>query len=149
MNISKIILIFLISTSKFLIGIGMAVASNLSPIESFILVVSGGIFGVLFYLFLLELIVNFIAKKTTNVKIKVNGWRRFMIKLKQKGGLFGIAALTPLILSIPVGIALSISLGSSRRRILLFHIASVLIWSLIIIGAKYLFNFDVTKNIHT
>ena len=50
-----------------------------------------------------------------------------------------------LILSIPIGVALSISLGSTKRRILIFHITSVVFWTLLIFGIYYGLGFDLTE----
>lgn len=145
--IGEIISIFLLSTTKFLLGIVGALALNVSWLEAVLVTASGGAFGVIFYLFLFKFIINFISKRTKNIKIKFNRWRRFLIALKQKGGLFRIALLTPLILSIPIGIALSISLGSTKRRILIFHISSVVLWSLLIFTIKYGLGYDVTETL--
>jgi len=147
MHFSKAALIFLLSTTKFLLGIGMALTVNLSFLVAMSLTIGGGIFGVVFYLFGFRLLAKFIERETRHVKVKFNGWRRFMIKLKQKGGLFGIALLSPLVLSIPIGVALSISLGSTKRRILIFHITSVIFWSLVIFTIKYSLGYDVTETL--
>jgi len=147
MHLSKAILIFLLSSTKFLFGVSMALTTNFSILFALSLTIGGGVFGVVFYLFGFRLLAKFIERETRNIKVKFNGWRRFMIKLKQKGGLFGIALLTPLILSIPIGVALSISLGSTKRRILIFHITSVVFWSLLIFTVKYSLGFDVTETL--
>lgn len=145
MHFSKATLIFLLSSTKFLAGIIFASATRCSFESALILTIGGGAFGVFFYLFGFKLLAKFIEKETRHIKVKFNGWRRFMIKLKQKGGLFGIAMLTPLILSIPIGIALSISLGSTKRRILIFHISSIVFWSFLIFSIKYGLGFDLTS----
>ncbi len=143
----EFISIYLLSTTKFLLGIAGALALDIPWIDAFLITSFGGISGVIFYLFVMKLIVRFIEKRAQKVKIKFNKWRRFLIALKQRGGLLGIAILTPLILSIPVGIALSVSLGSSKRRILIFHISSVLIWSLLIFIVKFGMGYDLPETL--
>ena len=88
----ELILIFLLSTSKFLAGVLWALATNLDWLTGLIITATGGIFGVVFYLFFFKLVVKIIGQKTQHVKVKFNRWRRFMISLKQRGGLLGIAA---------------------------------------------------------
>jgi hypothetical protein len=146
-GIGEAISIFFLSTTKFLLGIIGALALDCYWVESFLITASGGIFGVIFYLFLFEYLIDIINKRTKNVKIKFNKWRRFLIALKQKGGLLGISILTPLFLSIPLGIGLSISLGSTKRRILTFHIASIIIWSLLIFIIKFGLGYDVADTL--
>jgi hypothetical protein len=145
MGLGQFIIIFLLSTSKFLLGVIGAMAADITWLEAVSITTFGGIFGVVFYLFTFEYIIAIIQKRAKNIKIKFSKWRRFMIHLKQKGGLLGIALLTPLILSIPLGIALSISLGSSKKRILIFHCLSILGWSLLIFTLKFNFGFDPIK----
>lgn len=125
----------LLSSTKFLLGIGAVYLTNFSFVEAVIFTSIGGILGVLFYLFLFHQIIKFTQKK--GPKIKFSKWRRFMIRIKQKGGLWGVAALTPILLSIPLGIALSLSLQVNKKNIALAHIICVLFWSLALIGLKY------------
>jgi hypothetical protein len=141
MNLAKIISIFLLSSTKFLLGVGAVLLTDYSFGKAFSVIAIGGIAGVIFYLFLFNLIVKFTQKR--GPKIKFSKWRRFMIHLKQKGGLLGIAALTPIILSIPLGIALSISLQAKKRNILLTHCISIVFWSVTLLGVKHYLGYDL------
>lgn len=135
MNIAKALSIFLLSSTKFLLGIGAVFLTDLSFAMAAAITIFGGIAGVFFYLFLLQFIVKYMKAKAT--KVKFSRWRRFMINIKQKGGLLGIAAITPILLSIPLGIALSISLGVEKRNILLTHCFFIVFWSFALLGLKY------------
>ncbi len=146
MGLSKLILYSLFCTTKFLIGIGLLASAKISFLEGMFFALIGGFAGVFFYLFALEFILQKISPKKTAKQFKMSKRGRFMIKVRQKGGLLGVAALTPLILSIPVGIALSITLGASKNRILIFHICSVAAWALLILGAKFVFGFNFADN---
>jgi hypothetical protein len=64
-----------------------------------------------------------------------------MVKLSRKYGLLGLAALTPILLSIPLGIFIITRLESSRSKILLYMFISVTCWSIIITSA-----FELTRH---
>ena len=55
---------------------------------------------------------------------------RKIVRIWRKYGLFGIAAITPVILSIPIGTLIANSLVNNRRKIIIYMFFSVLFWSL-------------------
>lgn len=55
---------------------------------------------------------------------------RKLVKVWRKYGLIGIAFLTPVILSIPIGTIVANSLVSNRKKIIIYMFFSVLFWSL-------------------
>jgi hypothetical protein len=54
---------------------------------------------------------------------------RTVVKVWQKYGLFGIALITPIILSIPLGTLIANSLVQNRKKIIIYMFFSVLFWS--------------------
>jgi len=58
------------------------------------------------------------------------------VKLKNKGGLWLIALLTPGILSIPVGCLVSIAMEQDRFKVISIQAVGIVIWSLMIFGGK-------------
>lgn len=56
---------------------------------------------------------------------------RRIVKVWRKYGLFGIALITPVILSIPIGTLVANSLESKRRKILLYMFCSILFWTIL------------------
>ena len=56
---------------------------------------------------------------------------RRIVKVWKKYGLVGIAFLTPVILSIPIGTVVANSLVSDRKKIFLYMFVSVLFWSVL------------------
>ncbi|HEU4719465.1 MAG TPA: hypothetical protein VFU15_16595 [Bacteroidia bacterium] len=58
--------------------------------------------------------------------------RRFIIGVKMKFGLTGIAVITPAIISIPIGTIVAAHFFRKRKRVLLYLIASLLFWSLVL-----------------
>ena len=67
-----------------------------------------------------------------------------MVRIKRNGGLWGIALLTPILLSIPVGCLLAITMEHHRMRIVRIMFVSLLIWGGLIFSLKALFDIDIT-----
>lgn len=65
--------------------------------------------------------------------------RRF-VRIKNSYGLFGLALITPTIISIPVGNFLATRFFHNKGKILLYMCASVLAWTLVISTVKFLIN---------
>lgn len=66
-------------------------------------------------------------------------FNRRVIKIKQRFGLFGIAAITPLILSTPLGAFLAERFFKNKRKIILYLSLSVVFWELVFYFAFSLF----------
>lgn len=132
--------IFLWASSKFLVGSSMAVAL-LSPLEGFIWTLFGGVAGCFLWIFggkyLQTLWTKWFNKNNrSRLFTKKN---RFLVRLRMKGGLYLIALLTPLILSIPAGCLFSVNMESNPYKVLRIQSLSVLFWSIIIFGGKSLY----------
>jgi len=101
---------------------------------------SGASIGVLAFTYLGAYIAPFFSRiplfKMTFSKLKR------IIHIKNKYGLIGIAFLSPILLSIPLGCIVSASFETDKRKIITYQLASVILWSLIIFGAKGLFKIE-------
>jgi hypothetical protein len=65
--------------------------------------------------------------------------RRFVIRVKMRFGLFGIAFVTPCIISIPIGTMIAGNFYRKKKGVMLYFIGSLLFWSLVLNGlAQYL-----------
>lgn len=60
--------------------------------------------------------------------------RRFIVGIKSKFGLFGIAFVTPCIISIPIGTIVAAHFFRKRKPVILYMIGSLILWSLILNG---------------
>jgi hypothetical protein len=56
---------------------------------------------------------------------------RRMVRIWRRYGLFGLAALTPVLFSIPLGTFFMVRLEKNRKKILLYMFISILSWSLL------------------
>ncbi len=59
---------------------------------------------------------------------------RRIVRIWKKYGLTGIAIITPVILSIPIGTIIANSLESNRKKIILYMLLSILFWSITMTG---------------
>ncbi len=135
----EIFSVFLLSTVKFVFGgVPLALTYNFSFFESVTVTSIGGFTGCIFFVFLSEkLIINYrhrIANKIHHTKKSAikkvfTKKKRFIIKIKTQFGLVGIAALTPLLLSIPLGCFVAVRYFKHKQRVLIYMFTSVILWS--------------------
>lgn len=102
----------------------------------------GGILGIYFFAFLSGKLIawwnrtfrrsgnNTLEKEERSKKIFTKRTRR-IVHIKQQYGLIGIAAATPILLSIPVGAFLVVRYYRSSRAKFFYLIASNVVWSVI------------------
>lgn len=161
--INKLIILFLISSVKFIFAFPLAVRYDFSFHTTFLITSAGGISGVLFFAFFSEEIIVFynwfvyqylvrhprthsFAKAVKNTyhkiipkkekKIFSNRSKRF-VRIKKSYGLIGISVLTPFLLSIPLGTFLAIRFYKRTRKTIFFLCAAVIMWSLILSMVVY------------
>lgn len=67
---------------------------------------------------------------------------RRIVRIWNKYGLFGIAAITPVILSIPIGTLVANSFENNKRKILIYMFFSVLFWSVAFTSVLEIFQVD-------
>jgi hypothetical protein len=65
---------------------------------------------------------------------------RRLVTIFRKYGLFGIAFLTPVILSIPIGTIVANSFEPNKRKIFLFMFISILFWSILMVSLFEIFH---------
>ena len=99
-------------------------------IQTFLLSVAGGVIGVFVFSFLSDKIYKFIQKRSQNKIKKRSVKKAFAIITARKYGLIGIALLTPILFSIPIGTYLALYFFPEKRKTIPILITSVVGWSL-------------------
>lgn len=154
----KLLILFFISSVKFVFAFPFALKYHFSFPITLLTTSLGGIAGVLFFAFIsAELIIFYkwfvhvylakfprthrLAKSVKNFyhkffprkkkKIFSKRSKRF-VRIKQNYGLLGIALLTPLLLSIPIGTFLAIRFFTRSHYTLLFLCLAVVFWSIVL-----------------
>lgn len=122
--------IYLLCLFKFIAGPVLGAAAGFSVFEIEVVTVAGMMTSVVAFTYLGDWI-----KKTWTIKIRKNTRRftsrtRNIIKIWQKFGVYGIAALTPIFLTPIGGTILLTSFGIPKRKIITSMFVSAVIWAL-------------------
>lgn len=112
---------------------------KLSFWEGLLFSISSGTFGVILFMYLSTRLLQawrWIQKKLgiwRNVRPKKIFTRknRRIVWLKSRYGLIGIAVLTPILLSIPLGCFLAVRFYKNKRKVFLYMLGGIILWSFI------------------
>lgn len=139
------IVIFFGSILKFSMSTLAAIAADLG-IGGSIANVIGGIVGIVLFTYLGGVIQDYLAMRfPKRFGRKFSRTTRFLVSVKQKFGLNGIAALTPIVLSIPVGVMFALALEHDKKKIMFSMITSILFWATVLFLPYYLFNINILE----
>ena len=137
------ILVFLGSIIKFSMGSLTAIAANLGLGGSLANII-GGIIGIVLFTYLGSYIQDYLVKIfPKRFSRRFTSSNRFLVRIKQKFGLGGIAALTPIVLSIPVGVLFALALTHDKKKIMISMLMSMFFWATILFLPYFLFNINV------
>ena len=104
------------------------------------LTIGGGILGVIIFYYLsnaiafifFKLLKAILGKKLPD-KPRIFTWKnRMIVNTVRKYGLLGVAVITPILLSIPLGTFIAARYFHDRKQVLKYLCASVVFWSVII-----------------
>jgi|688.fasta_scaffold818928_2 hypothetical protein len=142
-NVLSSILILLGSIIKFSMGTLTAIAADLGITGSLANVI-GGIIGIVLFTYLGGFIQEFLAYKfPKKFGRKFSSSTRFLVKVKQRFGLNGIAAITPIFLSIPVGVMFALALTHDKKKIMIAMFSSMFFWAILLFLPYFLFDISV------
>ena len=142
-NWYQYVIIFLASMFKFFFGIFTAINSSIGVVPSFTTNLIGGGVGVVFFTYLgawiKQKLNDYLDKKPS--PIVDNYWTKFQNFIRVNFGLLGIAILSPIVFSIPVGVGLALQVTRNKQKIVLYLFASCIFWSLVFFILDHFFNF--------
>jgi hypothetical protein len=161
-SVFKLVQVLFISGIKFIFAPPYSFEMGFNYLQTLMTTTAGGLLGVLFFFYLSEGVLIlwrkifpaiksiFIKKGSVSVvhvdKVKnrknkpIFTWKnRFIVNLKRKWGLIGIASLTPVLLSIPLGTFLANRYYKDKRSILIYLSISVVCWSVVVSSIYALF----------
>ncbi len=132
-------------STKFAVALGIIFYNGFGFVESIILAMAGSMLGIVVFSYfgdaLSKLKERYFPKKNKK-PFKVNRWTRFLVRLRSGYGLAGIAFLTPLVLTVPVGAIMASSIYKSKLKVFTYMFFAFLFWSLLICSAYHFLNFD-------
>ncbi len=129
---AKAFSILLFSSTKYFFGIVLAITSieESKFLPNYIFNILGGLIGIAFFIYFGAWIKKLLLKYFPISGSKTFSWRnRFLVKLRNRVGVPGIAFLTPIFLSIPLGVFVSLSITDNKRKILGWTMAACIFWS--------------------
>ena len=136
-----ILVAFVWSAFKYSIGASIAVTTIQSAIVGFIVTTLGAVTGIIFFT-KSEIWIKQKFSTYFKSKKKFTKTRRWIVRIKKMGGLPLIALLTPVLLSIPLGCFLAATLERNQKKIIWYHVASVLFWGSIYFYLKQVLNIN-------
>ncbi len=134
----KTLAFFFLSTFKYAMTIPPIVALY-DYKETLLISIGGGLFGILFFrfvwAFLIRLWNSYIRRKypDSGDRIKINKRRRYIVKVKNKYGFWGTIVLTPVFLSIPLGVFILQRYFKTQKNKYSILSAMLIIWGTVII----------------
>jgi hypothetical protein len=138
----KILSVALLSSVKFFAGVPLAFSYRLSYTETILSTMAGGMAGAVVFTYFSEAVIagwgKIFPSKGKQKKIFTRR-TRFIVRLRQKHGLAGIALLSPVLLSIPLGAFIAVRFIHDQKKILLYMFAAVIFWSLVLTSFFELF----------
>ncbi len=164
----KILQVLLVSAIKFFIAPPISNVYGFDYIQTVITTTAGGIFGVVFFYYLSSMLIRLFKMISPYIshsfrpiireiaelfppskekkKKRIFTWKnRLIIKTRKRFGLIGIALLTPILLSIPLGSFLTAKYYSRQKYALLYLSMSIVFWSFFISSIVFFKGFNPIK----
>jgi len=133
-EILKIVSVFLLSSVKFGAGgVPAAVFANFPFFKAMLITISGGMTGVVVFTYLSDWIDHKLkARGSKKVRKKFTLTNKIIVYSRKYFGLVGISAITPLILSIPLGVFIAVRLYHDKNKVIRYMFVSITAWAVIL-----------------
>jgi len=138
-EIIRAIPVYFSSMLKFIFGPLGGYAAGLKLLTTILVTVAGMMTVVLLFTYAGNWIRLKIIEKILGKQNRFSNSNRKFVSIWKKYGLFGVAALTPLLLTPIGGTILAVSSGSSKERIIFFMFVSAAVWSVVLSVIVYFF----------
>jgi hypothetical protein len=135
--------ILVVSAIKFGFVATTVVAANLG-LSGTVYNMVGGVAGIFLFVQLDGIAQDWLISKYPNQFGKKFSKRtRFLARVKATFGLGGIAFLTPIFLSIPVGVFFAMDLTTNKKKVIYYMLLSCLFWGALFYVPYYVFKIDL------
>lgn len=135
MEILRVVGLMLLSSVKFLFAPSTVYISGYSFLETILITVCGGTIGVFAFFYGGGVIFSLFRrppgeeKKKKKIFTKKN---RVLIRIKNGYGLYGLALVSPCLISIPIGCLLAAKYFKHDKRTIPVFLAAVVFWSFVL-----------------
>lgn len=150
-NYLNVILILALAGSKYIIALALIFSGSYNFGSSVAMLVGGGMMGVVVFSYCgdwLKTVWRRFFPKKKQEKIKINAYLRRVVRIRQRYGLAGIAFLTPILLTVPVGAMMASHLYKSKLQIFTYMLLAFAFWSFLFCGLYYGMGFNLGSLIH-
>lgn len=138
-----IVSVFLLSSIKLVAGgIPLAIALSFSFLETIVITTAGAVLGMVGFTYMSDWAIRKwkeIFPKKNHSKRRFTRRNKAIVYIKNRYGLIGIALLTPLFLSIPVGSFLAVRYYRDKQKIIVYMVGSIFLWSASLSTVGFLF----------
>jgi hypothetical protein len=131
--------ILLLAATKWMMAAMLVIALDMNFFWSLLLLWGGGMTGVLIYTYLGAMLFSIwrSAFPVPDRRHRINRFKRFIVMVRQRHGLMGIAFLTPIVLTVPGGTIAAAIIEPRRPRMLLYLAIAFAFWALVMCGFSY------------
>lgn len=133
-KVLQIIGLILFSSVKFLFAPSTVYVVGFSFFETLIITISGGVFGVLLFFYSGTFVINWWNQlfPPKNVRKNFSKKNRTIIRVKNSYGLFGLAFISPCLISIPIGCLIAAKYFRYDKRTVPVFIGAVVFWAIVL-----------------
>jgi len=133
-EILQLVTSFLLSSTKFLFAPSATLGLGYSYWETIAITIIGGWTGVIFFFYFGKLAVDWYMKRygTKKEKSKFTKTNKMIIKVKSNFGIIGLAFISPVTISIPVGSILAARYFGNNKLAVYFLMGSIVFWSFLL-----------------
>jgi hypothetical protein len=135
----KAVPVYFSSMLKFIFGPLGGYMAGLNIFTTILTTVAGMMTVVLGFAFFGDFLRNKLLKSFFQNRKKFSNRNRKFIRIWQKYGLIGVAALTPVLLTPIGGTVLAVSFGTPRNKLIFVMFVSASVWSVLITASVYFF----------
>lgn len=141
----EIISLTLMAGFKYMVAVFMAFGYGWSIWYGISFTVLGGMLGVVVYMFFGAVLKRAIKRifPAWSSSSRMEKQRLLAERVRNVAGLAGIALLTPVFLTVPIGTLSAIGLGYSWPRILVYMFVAFSFWSFLFFGSYELLDIDI------
>ena len=150
MFLESITILFFLAT-KWLIGVVLVLPGDRGLWTSVLWCSGGGMLGVVVYTYLGKLFYSVWRKfkPAPDDKVRFTRLKRIVVIVRRRHGLLGIALLTPILLTVPVGTFAANIIEPDKRLVLGYMAASFFLWSVGLVALDTWLNLDLLDSLRS
>ncbi len=147
-DIIPIAIVIFWASTKFMVAYCFVFYYNFPFLNSVLITISGGMLGVWGFSVLYKYAVIWWQKffPTKHPKtFTINRKKRLLVRIKNSYGLAGIAFLTPVFLTVPVGTIVANAFYKSRPQVYAYMFVAFTFWSILFAGTYHYLGMDFSQ----